>query len=221
MKKALLPFLGILALTAQSQAASSVITYFGIANDSAGAPVANNTLWIMVVDGGDSILPGGLNTGVGITDSLISSSGAEINGSFQIGQSLTMATQWGTDKIAAWGSLSDGLLDGQIDVAGSFSSGLSYAIYYFPGVVYTGASSYNIGSQVGAVFSGITDADGNLNPMFMPGDGNTSLTQGAASVAGGGSIVNSQFNAVTLVPEPSVALLGGVGLLALLRRRRD
>jgi hypothetical protein len=38
-------------------------------------------------------------------------------------------------------------------------------------------------------------------------------------VAGGGWLVSDDF-ALVVVPEPSVALLGGIGLLALLRRRR-
>lgn len=43
---------------------------------------------------------------------------------------------------------------------------------------------------------------------------------GATDDAGGNRIDNVQFNALTIIPEPTVALLGGLGLLTLLRRRR-
>lgn len=46
------------------------------------------------------------------------------------------------------------------------------------------------------------------------------LTFSGATADGSGSrIDNVQFNA-NIIPEPSVALLGGLGLLAFLRRRR-
>lgn len=43
---------------------------------------------------------------------------------------------------------------------------------------------------------------------------------GSPTTTEGSRIDNVQFNALNVIPEPTVALLGGLGLLALLRRRR-
>ncbi len=71
--------------------------------------------------------------------------------------------------------------------------------------------------------SGVTWGDGILATGTFVADGTTqSFTINTKS--SGGNDTGGQLNALTLyqtaIPEPSAALLGGLGLLALLRRRR-
>jgi hypothetical protein len=68
-------------------------------------------------------------------------------------------------------------------------------------------SALNVGNPVGVSMAELTLVRGQL----LPG-ANTGLT-GAAAAGNGGT-------AVTFIPEPSVALLGALGVLGLLRRRR-
>jgi MYXO-CTERM domain-containing protein len=101
------------------------------------------------------------------------------------------------------------------------ATGLKYAFYYFPGATYT-AGVNTIGSQVGGVNSNTNAPDAGLDAMIIPAD-SALVNQGAATIGDwSGLQTNSQFTAVNLttVPEPSAALLGAVGVLGLLRRRR-
>ena len=91
----------------------------------------------------------------------------------------------------------------------------------------TGRTAWFDGANQGVFangVSGVTWGDGLLvTGTFIADDITQSFTIDTKNPAGSSS-TGGQLNALTLyqtaVPEPSAALLGGLGLLALLRRRR-
>jgi MYXO-CTERM domain-containing protein len=82
-------------------------------------------------------------------------------------------------------------------------------------------------NDTGALFVNPTTADGSGDTAYVAAtitgtDATTissvSLRQGGSTTAPGGVVIDNIV--VSSIPEPSAALLGGLGLLALLRRRR-
>ena len=212
----------------------------GIARDTAGTEVADGTLWALVVDGGDGNITGiDVSTGGGNNGGSLYST-ANPNTFFNANQSLSIGDVIGDasgDKVFAIGKFDSttvgdniggtavSLKDMTLGTNG-LTAGKAYAFYWFPGAIYTGAGSYslsgptqNIGTQVGGI-SNITFDTGNAGAMLVPTDG-SSENQGAFSSDIGGRWSVNDFTAVTLVPEPSAALLALAGTLLLIRRRRN
>lgn len=82
----------------------------------------------------------------------------------------------------------------------------------------TGVAGFDAGNGIGA--SGPWDADGDQNFLGVQADGSGTIS-GTWFLAGGAEDISAVAGVqIMLVPEPSTALLGGLGLLALLRRRR-
>jgi PEP-CTERM motif len=217
--------LASVALTSFANATITLNTAFGVALDSSGIAVPDGTLWALVVDGGDSSFPGGF----GLNDSLTAAGAA---GSFAPGQQFALGRSFGSDKVFAIGGF-NGLISQSI--AGSTFDALSVdpvvdtalvagrnaAFYFFPGVNFTtSGATYTIGSQVGGL-NGAGDAgSGTEAGLVIPSDSATA-GYGVGTAAIGGVIPSARFTAVNLVPEPSSALLSALGVLGLLRRRRN
>lgn len=206
-------------------AAVGIFSSVGELFDSNNTRISDNTLWALVVDAdndGDV-----LNTS---QDSVFSSITA--NSLFVINQAIDIGTVLGGDEVFALGGMNgaapgidDRLVNG-ITIGGGIQTGRAYAFVWFPGVAFNGTSgdftltsnSHNIGTQVGSYSSSVTDGVFDTG-MFIPSDGNT-VSAGALNSNGGGTIANSSLTAFDLIPEPSTALLGVLGGLLLLRRRR-
>lgn len=204
----------ILGLTVSASAAISLTGSYGELRDSAGNPVANGTLFVLVGFTGSSF-SGGL-----AVNSTITEVGA--NAAFVTGQTITLGSALaGLGTIfhvgSTTGSTAEVALAG-LDNSGNVASGNSYAIYWFPGQVVS-AGPETVGGQVGGFSSSGGTPGFSLDGMVIAPNGQD-VTQGFATVSGGGNIANALPQAVNLVPEPSAALLGALGALGLLRRRR-
>lgn len=226
--------LGVLALTSGASFATITLnTQFGQAFSSSSVPVPDGTLWALIVDDGVGTLPGGMLTngsGLSAANALNSSL---VNSTFS-GASIGLGTSLGGDIVFAMGAF-NGAND--LSVPGSTTNSLGFTLgtnglvagraigfYFFPGVTYTAAGTYNVGSQVGGISTLAADAGAGTVGMVVPADGATIFMGANTDGDGGlgGSLTNSAFTAVnvTAIPEPSAALLGAIGALGLLRRRR-
>jgi hypothetical protein len=211
----------IAALALPAAASITLNTQFGSAFDKDGVVVPDGTLWALVVDtNADTVF-----TGFSNDQSLSTTEAASTH--FTAGQSLSIGGLLNGNTVFAFGGfngagdLPGGAIDALIFNYGTngLAAGRSYAFYWFPGATFAdGELSQVIGSQVGGINT--TSADIFDAGMILPADGNA-IAVGAATEAGGGSLSNERFTAVALVPEPSSALLGAIGALGLLRRRRN
>ena len=212
--------ISLLFAAAVLPAAASVTiqTQFGTAFTSSSATVATGTKWALVVDANnDGLFYGGFSTA-----SSLNSAGANLV--FTTGQVISLGSTLGSDRVFALGTFNGagpGITDGPVNLSlgvNGVATGLKYAFYWFPGA--TGTTSITVGSQVGGLSRAVAEAG--LGAMVIPADG-ANVPQGAANSDASGTVPNSSFTAVNLnaVPEPSAVLLGAIGALGLLRRRRN
>ena len=236
-KKQISLILGLLAITSSASFATVTMnTQFGVATATSAAAVPDGTLWALIVDNGDNTLPGGLALNSGLNSSVNSSVVSAFNGvNFTLG---TVFGGAGGDTVFALGAFNG---TGVLGVAGSTSNSVAgltlgvnglvaarnFAFYFFPGVTFTTQSAtYTANGQVGGMNSTSADAGAGTGPMVIPSEGATT-NPGASTFAGGdlgGSTPDATFRAVAIsaaIPEPSAALLGAIGVLGLLRRRRN
>ncbi len=227
MKSIVLAFLLLSTCLVTVRATVTVENLFGYAYDSSGNLVADNTLWVLVVDAdnNNSILGTSLNA------TLNSLTG---NNLFSAGDSINLGTTIGGDTVFAMGGF-----NGAEGTGTSFSvlnfalgsngalAGRNYSFVWFPGVVYSGVSpitsgslAHTIGTQVGAINRSTTDGVSQFNTgMVLPTDGNTIAT-GAVTTDFGGSATQGQFTAINLIPEPSSFLLTSLALFGFVLRRK-
>jgi hypothetical protein len=226
--------LGLIALSSSASATVTLNGQYGQAfNVDGTTTVPDGTLWALVVDSNaDSTM-----AGVGLNSSLsqVFASGQAgkdlINSTFG-GKTFSIGSNFGLDTVFALG----GFNSSAVGVAGAaatavagltlgtngLAQGANYSFFFFPGVIFTTeGAQYTVGGSVGGVNLSTADAGAGTAGMVIPADGAT-VFQGANTGGDlGGSVPNSSFAAVPLVPEPSSALLGAIGALGLLRRRRN
>ncbi len=216
----------LILVTATLPAGATVLlnTQFGAAFTSANTTVADGTLWVLI---------GNTNADASIAGTAINSTliAATANTLFTAGQSINLGSVIGGDTVFAMGGF-NGAAPGIDASALTLTYGVNgtaanqaFAFFWFPGATFagdpitSGSSAKTIGSQVGGLNT--TSADGVFDiGMTLPADGWIG-SSGAANVDGGGTLADSRFTAVNLIPEPSAALLGAIGALGLLRRRRN
>jgi len=219
---------GLVALSSGAAfAAVNITTSFGVSRDGAGDPVAPGTLWAIIVDNGDLNLPQMNPVTVGNTSNIAVSSVGNPSPFWYA--NLSLSAVLGGDTVIAMGSFPDasGYQSDTLTLAygGATVVGRAYGFYWFPGVTYTAPGTYVVGNgagkYVGGVVSLVADAAGGTDPMQIPTD-TFEVVQGAAdpTIAVGGGVAASNFIPTLIVPETSTALLGALGALGLLRRRR-
>lgn len=172
------------------------------------------------VNAGTLIINGNSSTANGAMT--VSNSGTTLGGSGTVGGNTTMNA--GT-------ILSPGQSPGTLTFAGNLAIN-NLATYLFEGGDLTAVggildlndnwtlslgSGFQLGGSVTLFTYGTLAADPDLIPTFVDNTG-LGLDLGTLSVTGSGGFIT--LNGISAVPEPSAALLGGLGLLALLRRRR-
>lgn len=120
----------------------------------------------------------------------------------------------------------DDHFQGTIDISG-LSSGKAYLFYgayrATPSFTVTMQDNESVSSDI--ALTNVGDADGSNNDeyyvvelSFVNDAGYDTLKYEYTSSAG--RFLGAAIDGVAIIPEPSAALLGGLGLLALLRRRR-
>jgi hypothetical protein len=219
--------LGSVALASFANATITLNTAFGIALNSSGTAVPDGTLWALVVDDGDSSFPGGF----GLNGTLTAAGAAT---SFAPGQEFALGKSLGLDKVFAIGGFNGAASQGADYLGATFDAlsidpiadaalvaGRNAAFYFFPGVTFTTKDAvYKIGSQVGGLHGAANEGSGTAAGLTIPADSST-VGFGLGTSAIGGITPNERFTAVNLVPEPSSAFLGALGVLTFLRRRRN
>lgn len=206
--------------------AVTINVFSGAYRNSAGSAVPDGTLFALVADTDGSGTFGGAAS-FGTNNSMAA---PQSLGLFTQGQTLTTGTLLGGDTIFGLGAINGVALGdgpGIADKVFAFTltgatSGLNYAIFWFPGGTLNGAGTTGtVGAQAGGISNLV--AGGGNTAMTIPTNNAASVNQGALDTANGGAISTSRFNAFATkpVPEPSAAVLGAIGALGLLRRRRN
>jgi hypothetical protein len=180
----------------------------GSNGDGSGAG-AGNPAWAFWANGG------GLSAGVWNLD----------------GGALTVGQELGIDFDNGW--IESG---GQVGIEFRQGNTVGLSVFYS-----NGQSAYQVFQNGGVVGSGVGFTDDGFNISVLMTGANTfnldfssysqsgTLGNGATAIdnirffnsnAGGGGERDAFVNNLTVVPEPATALLGSLGLLALLRRRK-
>jgi len=231
MKSALVSLFFLAAVALPASATVSINYQFGVAFDTQGVAVPDGAMWAIVGDtNANGTFPGGFTTNASIVAALAT----EVSNSFHPGQSIAVGSVIDGDTVFAMGAFNG---TAQVGIAGislgvlllalgpnGVESGQNFAFYWFPDRTYV-AGTNTIGYEIGGINTLVDDVPGGLGPMTIGADG-SAWPIGAATPAVGGWIPDSRFTAIdllhaTVVPEPSAALLGALGgVVGLLRRRR-
>jgi len=217
--------------------------------DRNGSSTASGRIWGIIVDSGSDGFDG-LGTASTSTvngGTLYSSSGSTVNSTYEGGFSLSPTTAGNapsgqamkvagnaTDDILFLSSNLMALVSGEyrlttitnLTYSGDVTAGDQYRIVWFDDLKNSGGSSLTTLSSASVVSSGRFGLWGDttgttaVNSTILPSDpGNfTTTTTGPAGMFAGTE--TNMASTLTLIPEPTSALLGAVGALLLLRRRR-
>lgn len=180
---------------------------------SSGSHVAVGTIGILVADSDGS--------------GTFSGSTAETYTSI-VGTTLSAGSAIGTDRIVGVVQAAD--LGGgpgpfgfgdilQVFNTGGVTTNTKLAFYWFPGLTTIGDALAANQAQMGFYRNDLA-ADGGV-AFAMPGsDSGATLNLLATSVSSGGTTPNLSLTAFNIAPEPSRAMLAGLGLMGLVIRRR-
>lgn len=229
-------------LTAASQGATTISGTLGSSfkDNGLATNVISGALVMLVVDtGGAGFLD--LASGGAITSGLVGKTGKTITAAqagLVAGGSFGGDTIVNTSVTGASGSIA-GLLPG-IDITNYINK--NFAVVYFnatPATLATSLEGQFFGmirlsdwilpsSDSGATFT-MSTTDASAGGSYFSTSASTTATQlgtgfftgsGTAADTGSTAIRGTTFQVAAAVPEPSAALLGAVGVLGLLRRRR-
>jgi hypothetical protein len=237
MKLKILFTLGLLSMTAYSATSFSGSGVVGAKTATGLANVATGSLALLIVDMDDNGFLG-LNPSTSTAGVLLSTTFDPKLSPLSAG--LTVGTLFGGDRVAtvtttgASGSIAN--LLGSQDITAYL--GKKFAVVWFDGLATTGApANAPNGSKYGVIRGNdwtfpIADVAGALTFNSSDNGGGTTLWQAnggsraGLNVSGFGSTTGTDTAGTTasasfvIVPEPSAALLGALGALGLLRRRR-
>lgn len=221
---------GIGALTkigAGTMVLSGINTYTGATTVTAGAlrvngsTAAGSTVSVAAgaILGGSGTIGGTLNVTGALApgssiESLITGGGVIMNSGSSLAIEIQDATALGADLLAITGDLT---LNGTVTLdltklgAGTWSANDKLTLASYTGAL-VGGGLFSVG--------GVAVVDGGL---FTTADNQSWTLDYNDTVKGNNfaSDANGTYVTMTAVPEPATLLLGGLGLLALLRRRRE
>lgn len=210
----LLPLLCALLLAANARATVTIDFQLATALDSTSAPVAANTIGILVADNYGTGLP----TAAELLGAVLS------NGSL-IGDSTILrvfqAADLGVNQFGFADSLTLALGSGITGGAGTAGTDLGF--YWFPGITTIGATVSG-GQSYGFYRSDtVATGDGSTMSYNVPSDPSSSslytLTPDLMGSTPSTSLV-ANLTVASAAPEPSRLMLGVMGLGAFLMRRR-
>jgi PEP-CTERM motif len=187
--------------------------------NSSGVQVPDDTLWAITYQNSLGNLPGGLENNSSLTVSDATAAASAFGGrTITTGQNISGSTILFTGRV----------LDGEagLTFSGAIPSGVVsggiWGLYWFPGLVGTTLPTSNF--QIG----GFTQVDNIAVPngdigTVIPIDGTTVTTAFFDNVSSGVAtdLPVSRFTAIVAIPEPASFALSALGVLALLRRRRN
>jgi hypothetical protein len=188
-----------------SSGTSTIATGFADASGNA----APGLVWGIIISNGDNtfspITPGfvlNATTGTGTDGVRIGSTN-----DYFFGSGTLTSTQGPGGEAGVLGKISQVT---NITLGPGATTGAQFAIVWFDRTINSITGTVTAGTQYGL----LTD------PSFIVPAGGNTLSLADTYFASAGDPVKSA-NTVTVVPEPSTALLGAVGALGLLRRRRN
>ncbi len=209
---------------------SAVNTYTGITTVTAGELVINGSLASSTVNVGAN----GILSGIGVLAGAVNVTGVLAPGAsvatFATGNlSFTTGSTFAyeLDSTVGLGSAADlQLVRGTLNLTGIVNLTLADLASGGPAAAFADNTVFTLINYTGVWNSGTFSFGGNAlanGDTFTAGLNTWRIDYDAAS---GGSNFSSEqvvgnFVNLTAIPEPSAALLGGLGLLALLRRRRN
>lgn len=189
-----------------SSGTATIATGFADASGSAAAGL----VWGIIVSNGDNVFTD-IPANFVLSTTTSATSGTQIGSSndYYFGSSVLTANQATGAEAGALGKI--GSLS-NITKGPSATTGASFALVWFDRSITSPTGTITGGTKYGV----LTD------PIFLiPADGVTQNLTAAAALNGGASGDPLKLaNTVTVIPEPSAALLGAIGALGLLRRRR-
>lgn len=158
------------------------------------------------------------DNGIGVVAGTGTNTAIELKGDFDAtdptvfggSNAFNLSNHSGAGDSRTNGTMSSGLTDGVI-------YSVLYTITRTTADTLTASSSINGGTATVTDFNNTPDTDGTQGNDYI-----TDFTNGAIYIRSGSQAANYRIDNVFLevVPEPSTALLGAIGCLALLRRRR-
>ncbi|MEO5915290.1 MAG: PEP-CTERM sorting domain-containing protein [Luteolibacter sp.] len=193
-----------------SSGTATVATGFADASSSAAAGL----VWGIIVSNGDSVFTPLSQGFVLTTTTNTGTNGVQIGSSndYYFGSSILTANQPSGGEAGALGKINQ--LTAITKGAGA-TTGAAFALVWFDRNITSAEGTVTGGTKYGL----LTD------PTFViPADGATTSFATAAALNGGAAndaIKPSNTVTVVGVPEPSALLLGAIGALGLLRRRRN
>jgi hypothetical protein len=216
----------ILTTLSVSHASVTISLQLGEITDTGGSTIPGGTLWALISEDSSGNLPGGLLTDDSLYNNNTQSTVISHFGGITISAGSTIG---GGYVVATGGSLSSPA--GDIDeviasfdfVGAGLSEGDKLGVYWFPGRTTSlntlTASNFEIG---GFHRTAANIPSGGNGGLVIPSDGTTvTAVYFDNNITGGDSgIAPTEFQAITVVPEPSTFLLLTTGFLFLILRRR-
>lgn len=219
----------VMAIGLLSMGANAATTLSGTAmtrpyTDAGTTQITNGSLAMLIVDTGDN---GFIGLGTLAGGTLLTTTADP--GLAIADMSTTVGNLFGGDTIAAvYASGGTGISGALTLPAGSAFFGKQFAMVFFDTSSITGISKYGIVRGSDWTFP-VSDTGAGITFSSTDANGTASFFQFQSATPTAGQTQNGFYTAASarpstifaVVPEPSAALLGALGTLGLLRRRRN
>lgn len=219
--------LSTLLLSSALQATVTINLELGELTNSSSVALPGGTLWALISEDSSGNLPGGLLTDDSLYNNSNSSTilshfgGATISAGATIGGGYVVAI--GSSAASPAGDIAASIVSFDF-VAAGLSTGDKLGVYWFPGRTTASNTLPATNFEIGGFHRTAANIDsGGNSGLIMPTDGAPSATMAFFDnniTAGTSGIAPTEFQAITVVPEPSTILLIGAVLFVMIRRRR-